>query len=239
MLLDAAADRGCGSCSRRARSRRSGLHRLRLAGELTELRGPDLRFSLDETRALARAGGITLSDTGVGAAARTHRGLAGRSAPGGDLADRAPGPRALRVRVLGQRADRGRLSPGRGAGAPAAGGARPAPAHVDPRARQRPAGRRAHRRHGGRGDPPAARSTRTPSSPRSTPPARGSATTTCSPICCASSCGASRRRRSRRCTAPRPRGTKSRATSSKPSATLRQPVTGRRPAACSWTTTSR
>ena len=42
-----------------------GLHRLRLAGELTELRGPDLRFSLDETRALLRASGITLSDTGL------------------------------------------------------------------------------------------------------------------------------------------------------------------------------
>ena len=42
-----------------------GLHRLRLSGELTELRGPDLRFSLDETRALFRAGGITLSDQAV------------------------------------------------------------------------------------------------------------------------------------------------------------------------------
>ena len=42
-----------------------GLHRLRLAGELTELRGPDLRFSLDETRTLLRAGGITLSDQAV------------------------------------------------------------------------------------------------------------------------------------------------------------------------------
>ena len=42
-----------------------GLHRLRLAGELTELRGPDLRFSLDETRALLRASGITLSDAAV------------------------------------------------------------------------------------------------------------------------------------------------------------------------------
>ena len=42
-----------------------GLHRLRLTGELTELRGPELRFSPDETRALLRAGGITLSDTGV------------------------------------------------------------------------------------------------------------------------------------------------------------------------------
>ena len=42
-----------------------GLHRLRLAGALAELRGPDLRFSLDETRALVRAGGITLSDAGL------------------------------------------------------------------------------------------------------------------------------------------------------------------------------
>jgi LuxR family maltose regulon positive regulatory protein len=42
-----------------------GLHRLRLAGELTELRGPDLRFSRDETRGLFRAGGITLSDQAV------------------------------------------------------------------------------------------------------------------------------------------------------------------------------
>ena len=43
-----------------------GLHRLRLAGELTELRGPDLRFSLDESRSLLRAGGIALSDTALG-----------------------------------------------------------------------------------------------------------------------------------------------------------------------------
>ena len=42
-----------------------GLHRLRLAGELTELRGPDLRFSFDETRALLSASGIDLSNTGV------------------------------------------------------------------------------------------------------------------------------------------------------------------------------
>ena len=41
---------------------RLGLHRLRLTGELTELRGPDLRFSLHETRELLRTAGITLSD---------------------------------------------------------------------------------------------------------------------------------------------------------------------------------
>ena len=42
-----------------------GLHRLRVAGALAELRGPELRFSLDETRSLMAAGGITLSDTGL------------------------------------------------------------------------------------------------------------------------------------------------------------------------------
>jgi LuxR family transcriptional regulator, maltose regulon positive regulatory protein len=42
-----------------------GLHRLRLAGELTEVRGPELRFSLNETRALLRTSGIALSDACV------------------------------------------------------------------------------------------------------------------------------------------------------------------------------
>jgi LuxR family maltose regulon positive regulatory protein len=44
---------------------RLGLHRLRLTGELTELRGPDLRFSVDETRELLRTEGVALSDAGV------------------------------------------------------------------------------------------------------------------------------------------------------------------------------
>jgi LuxR family maltose regulon positive regulatory protein len=41
-----------------------GLHRLRLAGALTEIRGPDLRFSLEEARQLLEASGLTLSDSG-------------------------------------------------------------------------------------------------------------------------------------------------------------------------------
>ncbi|WP_052440890.1 LuxR C-terminal-related transcriptional regulator [Streptacidiphilus anmyonensis] len=45
------------------------LHQLRLAGGLTELRAADLRFSLEETRALLTAEGIALSD---GAVARLH-----------------------------------------------------------------------------------------------------------------------------------------------------------------------
>jgi LuxR family transcriptional regulator, maltose regulon positive regulatory protein len=42
-----------------------GLHRLRLAGQLIELRGPDLLFSLDETRALLGRSGIAISDEAV------------------------------------------------------------------------------------------------------------------------------------------------------------------------------
>ena len=44
---------------------RVGLHRLRVAGELTELRASDLRFSLEETSALLKAAGIALSEAGV------------------------------------------------------------------------------------------------------------------------------------------------------------------------------
>ena len=44
---------------------RLGLHRLRLAGELVELRAPDLRFTLEETEELLRASGVKLSDGGV------------------------------------------------------------------------------------------------------------------------------------------------------------------------------
>ena len=44
---------------------RVGLHRLRVTGELTELRASDVRFSLEETSALLKAAGIGLSEAGV------------------------------------------------------------------------------------------------------------------------------------------------------------------------------
>ena len=47
------------------RDPRLGLHRLRLAGELVELRAADLRFSPQETRDLLEAAGIPLSDAGL------------------------------------------------------------------------------------------------------------------------------------------------------------------------------
>ncbi|HMD23188.1 MAG TPA: AAA family ATPase, partial [Streptosporangiaceae bacterium] len=45
---------------------RLGLHRLRLEGELTEIRVADLRFTLEEARALFGAAGIALSDPALG-----------------------------------------------------------------------------------------------------------------------------------------------------------------------------
>jgi LuxR family transcriptional regulator, maltose regulon positive regulatory protein len=44
---------------------RLGLHQLRLAGELAEIRAADLRFSEEETRELLDASGIALSEAGV------------------------------------------------------------------------------------------------------------------------------------------------------------------------------
>ena len=47
------------------RDLRLGLHRLRLAGELAEIRGAELRFTERETRELLDASGIALSNAGV------------------------------------------------------------------------------------------------------------------------------------------------------------------------------
>jgi LuxR family maltose regulon positive regulatory protein len=48
------------------RDRRLGLHRLRLEGELTEIRSADLRFSVAEAQALFQAAGVRLSDAALG-----------------------------------------------------------------------------------------------------------------------------------------------------------------------------
>jgi LuxR family maltose regulon positive regulatory protein len=45
---------------------RLGLHRLRLEGELTEIRAADLRFTPDEARAMFEAAGMALSDPALG-----------------------------------------------------------------------------------------------------------------------------------------------------------------------------
>jgi LuxR family maltose regulon positive regulatory protein len=55
---------------------RLGLHRLRVEGELTEIRGKDLRFNLDESSALLEAAGVRLSDGALGSLVATTEGWA-------------------------------------------------------------------------------------------------------------------------------------------------------------------
>jgi len=50
------------------------LHRLRLEGELTEIRAADLRFSLDEARALFAAAGVDLPELALAALVRRTEG---------------------------------------------------------------------------------------------------------------------------------------------------------------------
>ena len=60
------------------RDLRLGLHRLRVEGELTELRGEDLRFTRSESRALLQAVGMQLSDGALASlVARTEGWVAG------------------------------------------------------------------------------------------------------------------------------------------------------------------
>jgi LuxR family transcriptional regulator, maltose regulon positive regulatory protein len=55
---------------------RLGLHRLRVEGELTEIRGEDLRFTLEESRALLEAVGVRLSDGALESLVATTEGWA-------------------------------------------------------------------------------------------------------------------------------------------------------------------
>jgi LuxR family maltose regulon positive regulatory protein len=55
---------------------RLGLHRLRVEGELTEIRGEDLRFTLEESRALLEAVGVRLSDDALESLVTTTEGWA-------------------------------------------------------------------------------------------------------------------------------------------------------------------
>jgi LuxR family maltose regulon positive regulatory protein len=58
------------------RDLRLGLHRLRLEGELTEIRGQDLRFSLGESRGLLEAAGVRVSDGALESLVGTTEGWA-------------------------------------------------------------------------------------------------------------------------------------------------------------------
>ena len=84
------------------RDLRLGLHRLRVEGELTEIRGEDLRFSLDESRGLLEAAGVRLSDGALESlVARTEGWAAGLRLAALSLA-RDPDPERFAARFSGR-----------------------------------------------------------------------------------------------------------------------------------------
>jgi LuxR family maltose regulon positive regulatory protein len=83
------------------RDLRLGLHRLRLEGELTEIRGEELRFTPEESRALLEAAGVRLSDgTLESLVARTEGWAAGLRLAAMSLA-RDPDPERLAASFFG------------------------------------------------------------------------------------------------------------------------------------------
>ena len=84
------------------RDLRLGLHRLRVEGELTEIRGEDLRFTVAESRALLEAAGVRLSDGALESlVARTEGWAAGLRLAALSLA-RDPDPERLAVGFSGR-----------------------------------------------------------------------------------------------------------------------------------------
>ena len=123
------------------RELRLGLHRLRLEGELTEIRAADLRFSLDESRALFESAGVQLSESGVALLAeRTEGWAAGLRLAALSLAGHHDAG-AIRRCVRRERANCGRIPGCRGAGSTARTGQTATPAHLGAREGQRAAGR--------------------------------------------------------------------------------------------------
>jgi len=81
---------------------RLGLHRLRLEGQLTEIRGEKLRFSAEEARGLLEASGVRLSDGALGSlVARTEGWAAGLRLAVLSLAG-DPDPERLAARFSGR-----------------------------------------------------------------------------------------------------------------------------------------
>ena len=98
---------------------RLGLHQLRLAGELTEIRAADLRFTERETRELLDASDITLSEAGAALLHQRTEGWAAGLRLAAHLPGRSPRPGAVRRGVLRQRPHGRRVPDRRDAGPPA------------------------------------------------------------------------------------------------------------------------
>jgi LuxR family maltose regulon positive regulatory protein len=99
------------------RDLRLDLHRLRLAGELADIRAADLRFSDQETRRLLDAAGVRLSDAGLGVLQRRTEGwaaglrlavlsLAGRADPERFVAEFSGTDRTVAEYLLAEMLDR-------------------------------------------------------------------------------------------------------------------------------------
>ena len=129
------------------------LHKLRLAGDLAEIRAAQLRFTEQRDPSAPRRRRNRAARAHGRDAASADRGLGGRAAARRAIPRRALRPRTVRRRVLRQRPHGRRVPDGRDAGAAAAGGPAPAAAHLRAGPGQRRARRPADRSHGLGADP--------------------------------------------------------------------------------------
>ena len=208
------------------RDLRLGLHQLRLAGELAEIRaGGSALHRAGDPRA-SRCLGYRAVRGRDGAAAPADGRMGRGPPPRGNLPDRSPRPRAVRRGVLRQRPNGRRVPARRDAGTPARRCPASAPAHLPARPGQRRTGRPADRPPGLGTDPAGARGRERVRRVRSTPNGPGSATTTCSRISSGWSCAGRCPSKCRRCTGGPPGGSPSMARWSRPSGTPRRRATG-------------
>jgi len=84
------------------RDLRLGLHRLRVEGELTEIRRQDLRFTLDESRGLLEAVGLRLSDAALDSLVATTKGWAAGVRLAALSLGRVPNPERLAASFSGR-----------------------------------------------------------------------------------------------------------------------------------------
>jgi LuxR family maltose regulon positive regulatory protein len=84
------------------RDLRLGLHRLRVEGELTEIRSEELRFSAEDSRRLLEAAGVRLSDTAVESLVETTEGWAAGLRLAALSLARDPDPECLAARFSGR-----------------------------------------------------------------------------------------------------------------------------------------
>ena len=186
---------------------RLGLHRLRLSGELTEIRTADLRFTLPEGRALLDAAGVPLSDSALAVLYDRTEGwaaglrlaalsLAGHPDPERFAAEFGGSERTVAEYLLAEVLERQSEQARR--------------LLLRTSILQRVNGELADLLTGGSGGERVLQQLEEAGAFVVSLDARrsGSATTSCSPTCCSWSCGGARRPNCPRCTMPPPGGTR-------------------------------